>query len=41
VKRQWSLDDLIEHFTLLPNERQLITSLRVNYGIELALAGFW
>lgn len=31
VKRQWSLDDLIEHFTLLPNERQLIAALRTDY----------
>lgn len=31
VKRQWSPDDLIEHFTLLPPERQLIVPLRTDY----------
>ncbi len=31
MKRQWSPDDLIEHFTLLPNERQIIALLRTDY----------
>jgi len=31
VKRQWFPDDLIEHFTLLPTERQLIIPLRTDY----------
>lgn len=31
MKRQWSSDDLIEHFTVLPHERHVITPLRTDY----------
>jgi len=31
VKRQWSSDDLMTHFTILPHEHQIIAPLRTDY----------
>jgi hypothetical protein len=39
MKRNWELDDLIEHFTLLPNELSLLGnktgSTRLGFGVLL------
>lgn len=43
MKRHWTLDDLVEHFTLLPPERDLITTLRGDHtrlGFAVLLKSF-